>query len=276
MRIDTKADENWTPYRALALMSLWIVAVLLIAFAIGGCRERNPPPPPQPGAISLAWSITDRSGATTTCAAVNARSVALRLRNRSGGEVVATAVPCQGSPATAPVAPGVYDVAIELHAASGATLATTPDQRGITIRAGQVAPLAPAVFAVNAQSTLVLSIATPATTNCDPTGRNGAGITGMLLTLQGSRGCEPVTFARALGGADRGTYTVDCSAPSVMLCVEKTETLITHVDPGTYTLHVVGKRQALDCWQRDDTLVVTVGRPLIHRVGLVRRPIAEC
>jgi hypothetical protein len=84
------------------------------------------------------------------------------------------------------------------------------------------------------------------------------------------RGCAAVTFARAIGTTQRGTYTVDCSSPAVASCIEKSETLTTSIAPGIYLMHVRGKRAANDCWQRDDTFSVAASNtPTTHAVGLL-------
>jgi hypothetical protein len=130
------------------------------------------------------------------------------------------------------------------------------------------------------QGSLVISLATAATTNCQPVGMNGAGITGTTITLvqvSGNGGCAAVTFVRSLGSTQRGTYTVNCSSPPVATCIEKAETLTTSLAPGTYTIHARGKIGAIDCWQRDDTLEVPPpGKPLIHTLGLMHLNMPGC
>ena len=270
MRIDSNPYENWNPYRVLAITAVWLVMVVLIALTGGSCGSGTPPSPTN-GSISLAWSITDPNGQPSTCAQAGARSVALRLRNRAGGDVVATAFPCERSPGTAQVAAGVYDISIELHTPDGTSLATAPAQTGVSIVAGRVKTLTPVTFAVSTQGTMVLSIATSATSNCQATSSGGAGITATTLTLQHTGdGCAPVTFVRRRGTEQRGTYTVVCSSPNVAPCIEKDETLTTNLDAGSYTIRVRGKTGAIDCWQRDDILVVPPpGQPLIRTLGLM-------
>jgi hypothetical protein len=273
----TSTSKNWIPYHALAVMGIWLALVMLIAFSICSCGGGTPPPPAN-GSISLAWSLTDARGRPATCAQVGARSVALRLRNHAGGDVVATAFPCEASPGTAQVAAGVYDVASELHTPDGTSLATAPAQTGVSIVAGRVKTLTPVTFAVIMQGTMVLSIATPTTTNCQSTSAGGAGITATTLTLEAQAGgCAAVTFVRARGTTQLGTYTVNCSSPQIARCIEKDETLTTSLASGTYLVHARGKIGAIDCWQRDDTLVVPpLGKPLIHTLGLTHVNVPGC
>jgi hypothetical protein len=141
-----------------------------------------------------------------------------------------------------------------------------------------VKTLTPVIFAVSTQGTMVLSIATSATTNCQSPSAGGAGITATTLTLEAQAGgCAAVTFVRARGTTQLGTYTVNCSSPQVVRCIEKDETLTTNLAPGTYLVQVRGKIGAIDCWQRDDTLVVPpLSQPLIHTLGLTHMNVPGC
>ena len=253
------------------------LALLIALVCVAGCGGGNPPPPAT-GSISLAWSITDLNGQPATCAQAGARSVALRLRNRAGGNVIATAFPCTSNPSTTQVAAGLYDIAFDLNAADGTRLATAPGQTGVAIVAGQVKRLTPITFTVSTQSGLVISLAAPpTTTNCRAVTAGGAGITGTTITLEiVAGGCAPVTFVRSLGGTQVGTYTVDCSSPAVATCIERNETLTTNVAAGTYSMHAVGKVGPVDCWQGDATLVVAPGKPLTQTLNLVHQNIPGC
>jgi hypothetical protein len=167
------------------------------------------------------------------------------------------------------VAAGVYNVTIELHAADGTRLATTPDQANVSIRAGRLTTLAPVRFAATQTFRLVVSLRTPATTNCQ-SAAGGAGITGSTVTLERTdfqrAGCAAVTFTRALGSTQRGTYTVDCSSPAVAPCIEKNETLTASVPPGNYLIHVGGERATNDCWHRDDAITVAASSTPTTRI----------
>jgi hypothetical protein len=275
---DTAAPKHWSPLRPLLIIGLWLATLVLIAFAMaGGCGGATPTPPAT-GSISLTWSITDLAGQPATCDQVGACSVALRLTDRTGSGVVAVAFPCSASSGTTSVAVGVYDIAIELHTADGTKLATAPPQNGVAIATGPIRRLMPVAFAATTSESLVLSIATPTAENCQSTTAGGAGITAMAITLAHTGdGCAPLTFVRMQGGAPHGTYTVDCSTPMTTTCIENTETLTTSLGPGSYTVHVTGKINAADCWQRDDTLQIPPpGKPLVHTVDLVHQALAGC
>jgi hypothetical protein len=243
-----------------------MLAALCTLVGITGC----PAPTPANGAISIVWAIRAANGIGVTCASIGGRFVALRIRNRASGATTATAFPCVDGSGTAQLAPGLYDISFQLDAADGTRLATAPDQTGVTVVSGQVTQLAvQLIAATNPQTTLILSIATSASSNCQPTSAGGAGVTGTTLRLErvGS-GCVPLTFTRQRGSEQRGTYTVDCSSPQVATCVEKDETLTTSLDPGQYFIHARGKVGVFDCWLRDDLLDIPMGT-LPRTLGLM-------
>lgn len=274
MCIDTNDSRRWNLYHVLGFGSLGLVLLATAMLAlIGACTGGSSPPPPS-GSIALAWSIFDTTTQPATCDHVGARSVALRLRPRGGGNAIATAMPCAPGFGSAPAAPGIYDIGVELHAADGTRLASAVDQPEISITAGRTTQLTAVRFAATMTFRLVASIATSATTNCKATTSGGAGITTTTLTLEridpGREGCAAVTFSRALGTTQEGTYKVDCTTPAITPCVENTETLTTSVPPGTYLIHVRGKRGTLDCWRGNDKLIVpATSQPTLHTVALM-------
>ena len=94
--------------------------------------------------ITLSWSI-DRvlSGAPLTCADAHADKVAL-----DAGANTFTWPCATGKGATAPLAPGTYDVTIKLLDATGTPLSVTPTMP-VTISAGQQKALGTVIFDVN-------------------------------------------------------------------------------------------------------------------------------
>jgi len=224
---------------------------------ITGC----PAPTPANGAISLVWGIRDANGIGVTCETIGGRFVALRIQNRASGVTIATAFPCVDGRGTTQLPPGLYDISFQLDAADGTILATTT-RHDVSIASGQVTPLAVQLIATTTtpKTTLILSIATSASSNCQPTSMGGAGITGTTLRLERAGSlCTPVTFTRQRGTEQRGTYTVDCTTPQVATCVEKDETLTAVLDPGQYFIHARGKVGVFDCWLRDDLLDFPMG-----------------
>jgi hypothetical protein len=202
------------------------------------------------------------------------------LHNRASGADVTSAFACtdaQGT--TAPVAAGAYDATLALHAVDGAILATAPTQASITVGAAQVVALAPVVFAISNRGKLVLSLTTPTTsTNCLPPSQGGAGITGSVITLeQAAGGCAPVTFVRSRGNTALGTYTVVCSSPQVVSCIERDETLIVDgIESGAYAIHVGGLIGPIQCWVGDDALSVPTGASLVKAIELAPQQGAGC
>jgi hypothetical protein len=59
--------------------------------------------------------------------------------------------------------------------------------------------------------------------------------------------------------------------------MEKGETLTTTIAPGTYHVRATGKVSTLDCWARDDTLVVPPGgKPVVRTLGLTHVNMPGC
>ena len=114
--------------------------------------------------------------------------------------------------------------------------------------------------------------------NCLQPNRGGAGITAMSVTLQHTGGdCAPVTFARLRGTTQIGTYQVSCSAPPLATCIDTDETLVaTAIDPGTYTVRVRGRLNAIDCYFVDSTFAVPATGQLMRKLELFRAAIPAC
>lgn len=235
-----------------------------------------------PGSVSLAWAITTSNGRPLTCAQASATHVALRLQSRTGGTPVFTAFPCANSPGTANVTQGLYDVAIELHNASGAKLATSSPQTSVAVTVGRTKVLTPVTFAVgtgggNGRVALTLEAENVAS-NCQPSSSGGAGITGTTITIvRVGGGCAAVTLVRSRGGAEIGTYQVNCSSPQVAGCIERDETLsTTGLAPAGYVVRVGGKVGAVDCWTAESQLDVPASGQLQSRIVLRRQSTPGC
>ena len=270
-------DPVWRGWRTILreARGFFTVALALALFAIAGCCNGTAGTPTTgspwnptnscPGAVSIAWSIANGSGQRSSCFQTRATSVALRLQSRTGGTPVFTAFPCNGGEGTANVAPGLYDVAIELHDANGAKLATAPAQASVAVAVGRTTTLTPAAFIVNGggggggggTGHVQLTLQTAGfASNCLSTG--GAGITGSLITIITDGGsCAAVKLIRTRGGVEVGTYQVDCGSPSVTTCIEADERLTApDLAPGNYTIHVRGAVGAGACFAADATLAV--------------------
>jgi hypothetical protein len=236
----------------------------------GGCADGGPrisdphdgSPPPYPtegGTVSLSWALHDLGGQLIQCDQVGASTVSLAVREQGQATGAADSFTCNNSPSTSKaLRPGTYDVSSELHAGD-VPLASAPDQIGVVIEDGMITPLAPIKFAVDAQGSLVLSLAAPpALSNCKAPIMKGAGINGITITLvQAGGGCAPVTFTRTRGGITLRPYTVSCSSPPIAPCIESDETLtVPSLTSGLYMIHIRGKIGAIECWKSDSTLQV--------------------
>ena len=269
---------------ASRLFSALLVLLAMVACdGTGGSVAAAPATGACPGSVSLAWSITSASGQPLTCAQAGATSVALRLQSRTGGTPVFTAFPCANSPGTANIAPGFYDVAIELHDASGARLATSSPQTSVAVAVGRTKVLTPVTFALGTGggggSRVALTLeAEKVATNCQPSSSGGAGITGTTITIiRVGDGCAAVTLVRSRGGVEIGPYQVNCSSPEVAGCIERDETLTTTgLAPGGYVVRVVGKIGPVDCWAAESQINVPATGQLQSRIFLRRQSAPGC
>ena len=253
------------------------MATLLALASNSACSNCGPATAAR-GSVSAAWSIT-LLGQPTTCARVGASTVIVLLHPRASGADITAAFPCtdtQGT--TAPVAAGAYDATLSLQAADGTILATAPIQAGVTVGATPVEALASVVFAISNRGKLVLSLTARSRANCLPPNQGGAGITGSVITLErAAGGCAPVTFVRSRGTTILGTYTVVCSSPQVVSCIERDETLtVDGIESGSYTIHVGGLIGPSRCWAGDDTLSVPAGASLVKTILLVPQQARGC
>ena len=253
--------------------------VALFALASSPACSNCSPDTAARGSVSAAWSIT-LLGQPTTCARVGASTVIVLLHPRASGADITAAFACTATQGTtAPVAAGAYDATLSLLAADGSILATAPTQAGVTVGATPVVALAPVVFAVSNRGKLVLSLTTPTTrTNCLPRNQGGAGITGSVITLEhATGGCAPVTFVRARGNTTLGRYTVVCSSPQVVSCIERDETLtVDGIESGSYAIHVGGLIGPIRCWVGDDALSVPAGASLVKAIELAPQQATGC
>ena len=260
---------------ALAALS-WMISLTGCGGCGGGSNDSSGPHDAAPtpastghGTVSLAWALSDLNGQPIQCAQVGAGEVSLQLRPRGQATGTAETFPCAGSPGISQALdPATYDVAFELHAGS-TTLATAADQSGVVVEDAKNTTLTPVAFAVDAQGGLVLSLAAPPTTsNCKSTGMLGAGINGVSITLQHTEGgCAPVTCIHTRGATTLQPYTVTCSSPAVVACIESDETLTVPTLPsGPYTIHAVGKIGIAECWKSDDILQVPARGTILTQV----------
>lgn len=234
------------------------------------------PAPTGHGTVSLAWTLNDLGGQPLQCSQVSASTVALQLRTRGQATGAAESFTCTSSQSISKALDlATYDVSLELRAGS-LTLATASDQSGVVVEDAKNTPLMPVTFIVDAQGSLVLSLGAPPTTsNCKAPSMQGAGINGISITLlHAEGGCAPVTFVRTKGQITQQPYTVNCSSPAVVACIESDETLtVPSLPSGPYTIHVIGKIGIAECWTSDATLQVPArGTALEQQINLAFHP----
>jgi hypothetical protein len=180
---------------------------------------------------------------------------------------------------TSPLAAGPYDATLTLRASDGAVIATGAPQATVTIGAGQVAELAPVAFDAPPRGKLVLSfVALTAAANCKAHDQGGAALTGFALVLEHAiGGCAPVTLTRTRGDTTIGTYTINCSDPSVTSCVERDETLtVDGIAAGAYALGVRGLIGPNSCWSGTDVLLVPGGTSLTKPIEFGPQQLPGC
>ncbi|MDX2089316.1 MAG: hypothetical protein SFX73_15785 [Kofleriaceae bacterium] len=230
--------------------------------------------PPANGAFSVAWAVQDSVSTPITCDRVGGQSVTVILHEKGTQGGFTEAFTCGTGMGSASVPPGEYDLNFELRSATG-ILSTAPEQNPVVIKPNETTALAPLVFHVDATGSLDLAIATNTTGgNCADTASNGAGITGMTLTLETAVGatCQPVTFNVSAGASGTaGTYVVNCSSPTVTTCLNADQRLTTTAVPsGNYRIHVRGHKGAVtDCWTNDDVFAIpALGMTLTRTLNL--------
>jgi hypothetical protein len=222
------------------------------------------------GNVAAVWSIT-AFGEPTTCAHVGAATVSVLLHSRDGGNDAAFSFPCADAKATAAVAAGAYEATLSLRAVDGAPLSTAPVQAKVTIGAGQLVTLAPVTLVVFDRSRLVIALSALGTlANCTSASQGGADLSGSEITLlRAEGGCEPVTFTRSRAGVTLGTYTVNCSAPTVAPCIERDELLtVDAIGSGPYAIRVRGYRGPVPSLFGADVLSVPAGTTLTQTIQL--------
>jgi hypothetical protein len=264
-----------------AVRGVILSTVLVAACGDGGGFPDAPPidMPPPAGTFNLAWTVKDIGGNVLPCDQIGAQTVTVLTRNRAvqgGSTEVFTCSTLMGS--SQGLTPGTYDMDFELGGLGGAVgtgiIATSPKQMGIVIQSGENVTLMPLAFAVDATGGIKINVtANKPGGNCGSVATNGAGITGMTLTLNHTSGgaCEPVTFTIAPNATlPGGSYTVNCASPTVAPCIEADQQLsVTGVKSDGYQLHVRGKVATADCWTNDDTMPVPpLGRDVIRTLNL--------
>jgi len=232
------------------------LSALLALQTLPACRDTSAEAPR--GTIALTWSIIGQEGGGISCEVARTPSVRVRLHSTSTGDDLVYSFACFGGTGVTPLVPaGTYDAEYQLLLADGSPLAKVRDQ-GVAVSTGNVTAPAPVAFQLDAHGGLVLSLATPPFTSNCKTGNKGAGITANVITLETIGGsCAAVTFVRARGATQIGTFTVDCGSPQASTCIEDDETLsVPKLAAGEYVLRVRGLLGFATCFTTDTVIRV--------------------
>lgn len=256
-------------------------ALLSVAACGGGGGFPDAPEGPDAfvgGTLSLDWSLVKMAdGTPIDCDQVGGVTVTLLLRNRAfqgGFTEVFSCNTKMGTTALVPV--GTYDIGFELTGVTG-LISTAPQQMGLVVSQGANTPLEPVSFIVNAVGGLDLRIdALAQAGNCDPIASNGAGITGMRITLNHASGgaCETATLM--IGATP---YAINCTTPVTTGCIEKTTAVTASNLPSDgYQIHVrADQATGTNCFTNDDSIRVPVnGVALMRTLNLAASGGAGC
>lgn len=240
----------------------------------GGFPDAGSTPATATGNVQLTWNLTDLAGKPITCDQVGGTTVSLTLHSTVKIYGFADSFACSNSPSSSAQADvGTYRVAATLQGTNLVPVAG-PEQTNVEITADHTTALTPVTFQVDATGTLALKLATPPLASSCGAAPDGAAITGHTLTLQHADGtCEPATFTRS-GGTTTTPFTVNCDTPTVVPCIENTETLTaTGLPSGSYAVHVRGLVGANTCWKNDDSLAVPPqGQTLTRTLNQAKQP----
>lgn len=259
-------------------LRLYVMASLLAGAGCGdegGFPDAGVTPVIATGNVALTWSLTDLAGQPITCAQIGGTTVSMTLHSLDKIYGSADSFSCGNSPSVSAQADvGRYRVSAVLQGTNLVPVAG-PEQTDVVITANQTTQLTPVTFQVDASGTLALKLAVPPLASACGAAPDGANINVHTLTLQHSDGsCEPATFVRTKGGANVGSYTVNCTSPVATPCIEADETLTaTGLPSGPYTVHVRGLVGANTCWLNDDGLSVPAQSQLLSRtLNLAKQP----
>lgn len=233
------------------------VCVLAACGDTGGFPDAAVPDAAPTGTFSLMWSVIDQDSAPLACSRISGQTMTMLAHNKafSGGET--QIFTCDGAMGqTQAMIAGTYDLGFELHGTSG-VLATAPQRMNVELAPNTNTPLTPpVVFQVEALGDVAFQLAAIGVTGNCAAAPGGAGIETMTiaLTRNSDGACEPITLAISGGG----TYTVNCTSPVEVACIESDQVLTaSDISSDGYTIRVRGNTSTADnCWINNDTIQV--------------------
>jgi hypothetical protein len=83
--------------------------------------------------------------------------------------------------------------------------------------------------------------------------------------------------ASSITGAGASSYTINCATPMLGPCIETDQTISATAPSDSYTIHIVGKKGASNCWTNNDSLQVPpLGQTLTRQLNLGATGAAGC
>jgi hypothetical protein len=238
------------------------IAAAVIAVLVAACGSSAGPPdarvidgPPPGGTFTLTWTLHD--GATAlTCADLGGATIAVSITGVGDGFGVTDVFDCASATGTTrAVAPGKYNLDVQLTGPTGALAAVIPFRDVVAVTSSDT-KLDPIDFAVMARGGLKFRlVAQGVAANCTGT----APIAGMQLRIRDAQNlCEPATFMVAAGaGTAASTYTDDCQTAVVGPCIERDQIVtVSDLRSGSVKLDVSGQVAGQPCWGGTNYLTV--------------------
>jgi hypothetical protein len=244
----------------------------------GGFPDARPADSAGPtGTFTVSWTVNDQNKQPISCDRIAGQTMTVLTHNLSVEGGATEPFSCNtGMGKSQGLQPGPYEMDFELTGTFG-TLARAPRQAPVRIEANTNIDLAPVTFEVEALGgvALKLSAGKPGG-NCGATNANGAGISGVSISLShNSDGtCEPITFTITDGATQPGgSYTVNCTTPMVRGCIEADQTITaTSIPSDSYTIRIRGATAGPQCWVNDDSIQVPpLNKLLIRTLNLAQQ-----
>jgi hypothetical protein len=265
---------------SIAMSRLTCGLYLALAACGGGGGFPDAPPgdgPGPTGTFSATWTVVDQNNQPLSCDRIAALTMTVLVHNLAVEGGLPEAFSCStGMGKSSGYPPGNYEMDFELSGTFG-TLARGVKQAPVRIEANTNLDLQPVTFQVEALGGVALKFsAGKPGGNCGATNVNGAGITGVSITLthNGDGTCEPVTFTITDGATQPGgTYTVNCTTPVVRGCIESDQTITaTSIPADSYTIRIRGATAGPQCWVNNDSIQVPpLNKLLIRTLNLAQQ-----
>jgi hypothetical protein len=241
------------------------IAVVVLAAPAVGCgddqssADAGPPDAAPPGgSVSLSWTISDGTS-VVDCEEVGGVTVRVTATPVEGGSATIESFTCtSGSGTSSSIAPGTYDIAIDLRASGNRSLLSAPlEVEDVDISLGQASPIGQFEFDVVAAGSFRFTItAEGEAQNCPD-----AEIVAVEFELADDDGnCVEAQFDIAAGASQPArTYTTSCTAPAPLgFCIERDQLVsVASTRSGAHSLAISGQKAGpLDCWLRSPDFTI--------------------